>query len=185
MKGLIFTEFLDFVEQKTSYEMVDKILLEANIEHEGAYTSLGTYDAHEMIRLVKIFSEKTKRTTKEILIEFGQFLFKKFLSHFPSLFKEKSSTFHFLYSVENYIHMEVNKLHKDAELPHFECTVVTPTEFVMIYTSSRPLADLAEGLIKGCVEYHQEEISIIREDMAVPKGFKTKFTLIKKSRLNA
>ncbi|OGT35338.1 MAG: guanylate cyclase [Gammaproteobacteria bacterium RIFCSPHIGHO2_12_FULL_37_14] len=183
MKGLIFTEFLEFVEQQTSYEIVDKIIIKSNLQNDGAYTSLGTYDSQQILQLVKAFSEETHIPSSEILIEYGKFLFKKFSAYYPYLFKKKSSTFQFLSSIENYIHIEVHKLYKDAELPHFECSQITPTKFVMLYSSTRPFADLAEGLIKGCINYHNEKIEVIREDIPATKGYKSKFTLISNPRV--
>ena len=180
MKGLIFTEFLEFVEQKNSYEIVDKIILKAQLEHGGAYTTLGTYDIQELLRLIQSYSAETNLSSKQILIEFGEYLFLKFNAYYPYLFKEKTTTFQFLNSVDNYIHIEVNKLYKGAELPQFECKIISPSKFIMIYSSSRPLADLAEGLIRGCIKYHHEDVDISREDFSPAKGYQTQFTLIRK-----
>ena len=42
MKGIIFTEFLDLVEEKFGLEMVDKIIEQSNLDSGGIYTSVGT-----------------------------------------------------------------------------------------------------------------------------------------------
>jgi len=42
MKGIVFTEFLDLVEEKFGMEMVDKIITQSELESEGAYTAVGT-----------------------------------------------------------------------------------------------------------------------------------------------
>ncbi|MDF1930095.1 hypothetical protein PGH45_08495 [Legionella pneumophila] len=49
----------------------------------------------------------------------------------------------------------------------------------MIYTSSRPLADFAEGLIRGCIKYHKENMTIVRENLPAKTGFKVRFVLTK------
>jgi|TARA_B110000908_G_scaffold27527_1_gene32300 hypothetical protein len=49
MKGIIFTEFLDLVEEKFGLGMVDKIIYQSNLASEGIYTSIGTYNFSEML----------------------------------------------------------------------------------------------------------------------------------------
>ena len=53
MKGIVFTEFLDLVEDKFGLEMVDKIIQSSDLESGGIYTSVGTYKFSEMLQLVE------------------------------------------------------------------------------------------------------------------------------------
>ena len=48
MKGLVFVEFVEFVEQEYSLEMVDRIIDNSALASGGAYTSVGVYDHREM-----------------------------------------------------------------------------------------------------------------------------------------
>ena len=41
MKGIIFTEFLDLVEEKFGLAMVDKIIKQSQLESKGIYKSIG------------------------------------------------------------------------------------------------------------------------------------------------
>jgi hypothetical protein len=50
---------------------------------------------------------------------------------------------------------------------------------VFVYRSKRPFADLAEGLIRGCIRYFNEEIDLTREDLPSDGGAHTRFTLVK------
>ena len=180
MKGIIFKEFLNFVEDRTSYAMVDKIILKSGVASDGAYTTIGTYDPKEMFQLLEALSKEINMPTNQLLQQYGEYLFGKFVMRYKKFFKEKMTTFQFLSSVEMYIHPDVKKFYNDAELPHFQCEEISPKEFIMIYTSSRPLTDLAHGLIKGCINYHKENIEIICEEISVKNGAKCKFTLIKR-----
>ena len=47
----------------------------------------------------------------------------------------------------------------------------------MIYHSSRPLADFAEGLIMGCLKYFGEQIDLEREDLPGENGTAARFVL--------
>lgn len=178
MKGLVFTEFLDFVEQKFSPELVDKIIEKSGVASGGAYTAVGTYPPEEMLKLLEALSEEVNTPISELLKTYGYHLFSVFSEVYPQFFKEKKSSFEFLSSVEDYIHIEVRKLYPDAELPTFDCDTSVPGKMTMLYTSKRPLADLAEGLIKGCIDYHKENIEVSRKDLPTETGAKTLFTLI-------
>lgn len=63
MKGIVFTEFIEMVEEVYSPEMVDILLDSVTLSSKGAYTSVGTYDHHELVVLV---AELSKRTGTEI-----------------------------------------------------------------------------------------------------------------------
>ena len=179
MKGLVFTEFLEFVEQNMSYDMVDKILLKCHLTSGGCYTSIGTYDSEEFILLIDALSAETELPVSKILTTFGEHLFGVFTTKFPQFFKPQISVFDFLSHVETHIHIEVKKYYPDADLPHFQCKLESPEKFIMIYQSTRPFAKLAEGLMNGCIRYNQENITINHEDIPVKTGYKAKFILIK------
>ncbi len=179
MKGIIFNEFLEFVEKTMSYDMVDKIILKADLPSKGAYTRIGTYNSYELFELVSALHEETNIPIKDILYRYGIYLFSIFILKYPQFFQAQTTVFEFLDGIESHVHIDVKKFYPDADLPYFETTYVSPNQFIMVYTSSRPLADLAEGLIQGCINYHNEKINIKREDIEVSRGTKAKFILTK------
>jgi len=97
---------------------------------------------------------------------FGKHLFGRFVQGYPHFFEGVDSVFTFLPRVENYIHIEVKKLYPDAELPSFACDASHPGQLVMTYKSSRPFADLAEGLILACIEHYGENIALTSETLS-------------------
>ena len=52
MKGVVFTEFLDFVEDQTSYDVVDEMLERADTPSGGVYSATGKYEYEELASLV-------------------------------------------------------------------------------------------------------------------------------------
>ncbi len=60
MKGIVFTEFLEMVEDKFGLETVDSIIENSNLPSEGIYTSVGTYDFNEMVSLITSLHKKQK-----------------------------------------------------------------------------------------------------------------------------
>ena len=163
MKGIVFSEFLTMVDERFSMEMSERLIDEVNPPSGGAYTTVGTYDAQEIVDLVVKLSEITKISVSDLLKAFGRYLFARFLEIFPQFFKGVTSTLDFLPRVESYIHLEVKKLYSDAELPSFTCVSPYPDRLEMEYRSVRNFPDLAEGLILGTADHFNERIKVERE----------------------
>jgi hypothetical protein len=180
MKGVVFTEFLEMVENKFSPEMADRIIEEADLPSGGVYTAVGTYDHGEMIQLVSCLSQETGIPSAELVRAFGLHLFGRFYTIFPQYFEDVTSAFDFLQRVDHYIHVEVRKLYPDAELPSFDCDTSQPGCLRLTYRSSRPFAALAEGLIRGCVAHYGEAVDIAMEDLSDGAGTAARFLLTKK-----
>lgn len=178
MRGIIFTQFLDMVEQKYNYELVDTLLLTSNLPSGGNYTSAGTYPSSEMTHLVTNLSECTHVPAADLLREYGRFLFRTFVTNYHHFILAAPDAFSFLSTVDDYIHVEVKKLYPDAELPHFLTTRVDEDTLQMVYHSSRRLSDLALGLIEGTLDHYQEKASIDQQ-MLSEDGSKVIFTIVK------
>jgi hypothetical protein len=178
---MVFTEFLEMVEDRFSPEMADRIIEGSELPSGGIYTAVGTYDHDEMIQLVSCLSEETGIPSAELVRSFGMHLFGRFHAMFPKYFNGITSSFDFLQQVDHYIHVEVRKLYPDAELPSFDCDTSRPGCLGLTYRSSRPFAVLAVGLILGCVAHFGETVDLRMEDLSDGKGTAARFLLTKKS----
>lgn len=165
MKGIVFSQFLNMVDEKYSIEICERLIDEVNLPSGGAYTTVGTYNAQEMVDLVAKLSEISSTPTTDLLKMFGNYLLKRFVVIFPEFFEQKSSIFDFLSMVETVIHLEVKKLYSDAELPFFTCANPQPDKLEMVYRSVRNLPDLAEGLILGAADHFGEKIEVKRSNL--------------------
>ena len=177
MKGIVFTEFLEMVEDKFSPEIADKIIEASKLPSDGAYTAVGTYDHSELVSLVGNLSEETDIDIPLLIQTFGIYMFGRFKALYPSFFEGNLSTFGFLQLIENHVHIEVKKLYPEAELPTFDTTLINEKTLEMIYTSKRPFAPLAHGLMLGCIENYNESIEITQEDLSGGDNKHVKFTL--------
>ena len=177
MKGIIFTEFVEMVESRFDPQMADRIIQAAHVPSGGAYTAVGTYDHGEMWSLVAELSKATEISAPELLRDFGQYLFGRFVLSHPRLFQGVRSSFDFLESLDSMIHREVRKLYPDAEVPHFDVLERTHTRMVLLYESARHFADLAEGLMHGCGAHFGERLTIARETLPAPARTRVRFTL--------
>jgi Haem-NO-binding len=179
MKGMIFTQLLEMIEDQFSPELADRIIGACDLPSGGAYTAVGTYDHHEMGQLVTQLSQETGIAVPDLLRSFGKHLFGRFVATYPHFFVGIQSAFGFLESIERYIHVEVRKLYPNAELPSFTCTS-QPGQLTMVYRSPRAFADLAEGLIRGCTEHFGEHVEIQRDDLSGGQGTCVRFVLTKR-----
>jgi hypothetical protein len=177
MKGIVFCEFVEMMEQEFSPDMADDIITGAELESGGAYTAVGTYDHHEMLTLVTRLSEKTGAPVPELVKAFGRYLFGRFVELYPVFFKGVDGAFSFLDRIEEHVHVEVKKLYPDAELPTFETSHPDGDTMIMDYRSRRPFADLALGLIEGCITHYGETVDVGVHDLSDEGNIHVRFTL--------
>ncbi len=177
MKGIIFNEFLDMVEEKFSLEIADHIIENSNLGSKGIYTAVGTYDHGEIVRLVQNLSTAVGVDIPSLLKIFGFHLFGRFHATYPELFVGIKCPIQLLSKVEGVLHMEVKKLYMEASLPTFDYETVEPNKLSFVYASRHPFADLAEGLICGCVDHFDADMDILREDLGAKDGTSARFTV--------
>lgn len=177
MKGVVFTEFLEMVEARYSADMVDDVLDDTRPASGGAYTSVGTYDHHEMVALLQALSRRSGVAVAVLLREFGEYLFGRFARAYPAVFGRPTDAFGFLAGLDGIIHAEVRKLYPDAELPRFEVESCDGSRLVLVYTSARHLEDLAEGLLRGCVAHFGGGETLSRETLGDGADRRERFTL--------
>ena len=181
MKGVVFTEFIEMVEEKFSPEIADRIISESNLESGGAFTAVGTYDHEEMLEMVTRLSDITAIPINDLVTDFGEYLFERFTRLYPGFFEGVNSAFEFLDTIENHVHVEVRKLYPDAELPNFHVEKPDEQTLIMTYQSNRPFAPLAHGLIQGATRYFGEDIHLEMSDLSGGKGGHARFVLTKRS----
>ena len=139
MKGIVFTEFLDLVEDKFGLEIVDEILNKSDLESNGIYTSIGTYEFSEMLQLLQHLSFKTSISIDDLLLTYGEHFFQVLVNNYGSLISHYQDPIDLLSSIENHIHVEVKKIYPEAELPSFEVIEKKKNSLIMIYKSSRSM----------------------------------------------
>lgn len=172
MNGVIFTEFIDLVEEKFGLDTLDQIIQRAELPNEGAYTSIGTYDHHELLRMVVQLHEISGIAISDLAKAFGQHLFGQLAKAQGELVRPMQNVMELLSNVQDVIHVEVKKLYPDAELPTLDYRQISDRECELIYKSSRPFADVCEGLIRGAAMHFDETFELDREDLEsdVPGG---------------
>jgi len=176
MRGMIFTELMELIEEKFGYDKLDDVIDAAGLDNDGAYTSTGSYPFEELVKIVVSLSEQTNIAVPDLLEAYGEYLFPKLIAAFPK-FGEANDILEFVESVEDYIHVQVRKLYPDAELPTFEVISFNSDELKFNYVSSKNIPQLAKGLIKGAATHFQQAVDVSFEDTQDGKFL---FTVTKK-----
>jgi len=159
MKGIVFTEFLDHVEEAMGPAMVEDLIDGCDLESGGVYTSVGTYPCAEMGKLLAKLSELSGIDPVTLLHGFGGRLAQTFHSAYPDHF-DVACYFDFVDSIDQRIHVDVLKLYPDAELPRFVTVRRDDNCMEIDYKSSRGLEQLAYGLFVGTANIFGQTVSI-------------------------
>ena len=178
MKGIVFTEFLDLVEDKFGLEMVDKIITESQLDSHGIYTSVGTYKFSEMLQLLQHLSTNTGITIDDLLLVYAEHFFSVLEDSYPGLLATYKDPIEMLASIENHIHVEVRKIYPDAELPTFIVEEKTKNSLIMIYKSSRAMHHFGLGLMNKTFEHFNSTATIVLEKIK-EDGTEVKFIINK------
>ncbi len=178
MKGIVFTEFLDLVEDKFGLEVLDKIITQSNLESGGVYTSVGTYSFSEMLQLLQHLSAHTNISIDDLLLVYAEHFFGVIEESYPGLLATYKDPIEMLSSIENHIHVEVRKIYPDAELPTFEVIEKTDDRLIMVYKSSRAMHHFGLGLMNKTFEHFNSKASIVLEKLK-EDGTEVKFVINK------
>jgi hypothetical protein len=166
MKGMVFTNFLEMVEERYGIDMVDTIIDASDLPSKGSYTAVGTYPHTEMVALLQSLEKETGLSIAEALVEYGTYLFAKLAAGYPMMLTDCNCSRDLLRRLDGVVHVEVAKLYPEAELPRFKTIELSNGDLEMIYLSDRHLEDLAEGLLKGCLVHFKDTATITRHPQA-------------------
>jgi len=169
MKGILFTDFVEFMERELPAAA-------AQVEVR-AYSPLGSYPEDELLALVARAGKAAGLPVSDVLRRFGAQLFRTLATIYPVFLDGVGSAFELLGGIETYVHGEVKKLYPDAEFPGFEVHTRAPGGLELVYRSRRPLADLAEGMMRGCIAWFGDRVDLHRQDLDAADGRAARFTL--------
>ncbi|MDN3596627.1 heme NO-binding domain-containing protein [Zunongwangia endophytica] len=179
MKGIVFTEFLDMVEENFGIEIVDYIINESKLQSEGIYTSVGTYDFVEMQSLLVNLSKKVEIPLDDLIYSYGLYFFRVLTTLHPAIFALYKDPIELVSSIENHIHVQVRKLYPGAELPTFKVEKKTEDHLEILYFSDRAMYMFAKALMEKTFEHYDRDSEIKMEKLA-EDGTQVRFLITKK-----
>ena len=177
MRGLIFTELFELVEEKFGYEFLDELIVSLELPNDGSYSATGSYPFEELLSIVVGLSKKSGVAVPDLLELYGTHLFPTLVRMFPQYSPSSAQLLDFITQVETFIHVEVKKLYPDVELPKFEILSQNDKQLTFNYVSSKKLHHLAKGLLMGASTYFNEPATIELKE----EGDKTLVTVTKEN----
>lgn len=152
MRGIIFTEYMDFASNLAGDKALDAVLSGLEGKITGAYTSVGNYSFDEFAVIHGCLSSHLGLDSSVLAYQFGYTLIARFRALFPSYFDGVESGLDFLDKVSVHIHEEVKKLYPDSNPPDILLKRENGQPVELVYQSHRPLAPVAHGLACACLE---------------------------------
>lgn len=179
MKGIVFSELMNWVEAAHSPATVDAMISRSEVPNDGAYTSVGNYPHIEAISLLVALSELTGEPVGTIARSYGRWLAGRFAILYPDMVSVYPDAPSLLAGVGPHIHEEVTKLYPEARPPKVEASMVQD-RLQLEYSSHRPFADIAHGLTEGFAAHFGDDLVIDRLDLAAD-GTHSRFLIGKTS----
>lgn len=160
MMGMVFTAFMDMMDEGFGMTVAEEVLARCPLRSGGAYTAVGTYDREELTLLLEALHQVTGRPAPDLLRAFGGFLFRRLRASHPWVLEEADTLFLMLEQVDERIRQEVEKLYERAEPPAIRTRRLEDGRLEVSYRGG--LADMAEGLILACAEHYGQPIRLQR-----------------------
>lgn len=160
MKGIIFNLVEDAVTAQHGEAVWDRLLLDAGVD--GGYTSLGDYPDAELFALVAAASAALEAPPEAVLRTLGHSAVLGLAGMYPHFFTPHTTTADFVVTLNDVIHPEVRKIHRNATPPEFGFER-GPEGLRVEYRSHRGLCALAEGMIGGAATYYGEHAAVTHE----------------------
>lgn len=180
MRGVLFTELIELMEDLMGLEVTNKVLEEAHLENGGAYTAVGSYPSNELFKLLDSLNRQINSNQEKLLISYGEYFFYRTSVNYPEEVKKYKSTFSLLQQLPQMIEKEIRKLEPNAVLPLLEVKITSAEVMSLHYISEKKKSYFLEGIILACIGYFQEPISLQREDQN-SEGKRVRFQLLKKT----
>ena len=161
MKGLIFNLLEEFLVARcgeTGYELIlaDCQLITAK---PSLMVGPGSYPDQDFTAIIASAVNRLDLGPDELLRELGRTAIPLLASRYPQFFSRSTHSREFFASLNFIHHLEVKKLYKDAELPHFRCENKADGRLVIAYLSGRGLCHLFSGLIDGVADHYRTPLS--------------------------
>lgn len=179
MRGLLFSEFLAFAEAEYGCDVAERLSPPGTGRTEP-WNPVAAYPHQDLLGMTSRLAALTDSDGADLLRRYGARLFHRLAALYPGFLVGAQAAFPFIAGFQAAIHDELRKLHPDSEVPQIECTSRGPNRLEMVYRSPRRLGDLAEGLLRGCIEHFGEEVEIRRQDLAGGPEQTVRFTLVRR-----
>lgn len=146
MKGLLFTELLEMVEEDFGYHTANDIVLRSNLSSGGIYTASRRYHRAEMSVLFEQLHQQTKVPFEQLSAAFGRRLCRRITQVYPQH--------------KTYVNRIFAMISKRSTTPVFQYVSASGSSLTVLYHPQANAACLADGMIKGYLHCLQQMSSV-------------------------
>lgn len=177
MKGVVFTELLDLIENKYGYTMVDTLLTNCDLASKGIYTSVGNYPSEELHSLINELHNKISKPQSELLHELGVHLFSVFERMYKDYFVPYNHAFDFLKNINELLEIELHKLYPEEHLAIIEYNKVSETKLELTCPYTNKMCHLIIGLLEALTHYYCHSANIVATPVDLLNENLVRFTI--------
>lgn len=177
MKGLVFTEFLQLIEETHGIDCVDRVIDACALSHGGAYTSVGDYEIGELGQLAAAYAQECGESIQSMLKTYGIFLIARLESSHAAYFEEAEGSFAFLKGLDGKVREEVRNLYPEANLPRIAVLGEEGASLTLAYREDPAFAPIIQGMIEGLGAIYGEDLTVQRSDARDATGPYTEFAI--------
>lgn len=156
MKGLLFTELLEMVEEDYGYTVANSMLLKADLPSGGIYSPARIYHWHELNTMMAHLHQQTRVPIDLLAKSFGRHLCRRILIAHPQQ--------------KNYINRIFALITKKSEAPVFRHISSDDKSLTLLYNPAVTGHCFTNSVIKGYLE-HLQRLSRVSETI-LPDGTK-------------
>jgi len=178
MHGLVFREFLEFVETVHGPGALEDVIDDARLTSGGAYTRIGDYPHQELLALLSVLSRRCHTTSAKAQQAFGHYLFTRMdKAGLPAL-QGVHDTAGFLERLDGLLAHEIAKIYPKARVGiRITCWRRGAGRFECEYAAAFPFADILHGAIEAAVRRYREPLRLERNDLSRRAGLRALFVL--------
>ena len=168
MHGIIFSELKKYVDTKLGGDAWTNLLQEAGLRMK-VYMPIQAYPDQDAVALVSTGARITGQPVDGVLQDFGEFIAPDLLRMYGALLKNEWRTLDILERTEETIHRVVRSQNPGAEPPRLQCSRLSASSLVIVYSSSRRMCGVAKGIVRGIAVELGEKV-VVSESTCMLKG---------------
>ncbi len=160
MKGIVFVNFNEFINELWEDEFWDNLLNEAELPSGGVYTTFDTYDDQKLFTLIYQAVDKKNIYVKDAQFVSGKWVFREFYSFAPAGVHNFTDVFESAHTVQSFIHLEADKLDTDTLHPKSMFLSGTPKKILSHYQSVGKLCFLCEDILPSPARHAGQKVKV-------------------------
>jgi predicted hydrocarbon binding protein/predicted Ser/Thr protein kinase len=162
MHGVIFLYLHQFARQRAGEPAWQDWLKEAGLSRVS-FSPVREYPDAAIVALIESAARSLGTPAPAVLEQFGEYLAPELLRMYSSLIHPEWKTVEVIANTEELIHATVRMRNPGARPPMLQCLRTGEDEIRVMYSSSRRLCPLAEGIVRGMARHFGERVEVEHE----------------------